>query len=442
MNTMSSIKQPQVAVIGAGCAGLAAGTRLTENGIRVTLIEASPTLGGRARGFNWKGLALDNGQHILLGAYRETLRQLTLAGIREQDVLMRLPLQLAMLPHFDLQTSTRLPAPLHMLAGLMTAKGLTTSERLAVVRLMIWAQLKQFKLKQDQPLATLFKAHSQPQRVIEWLWEPLCLAALNTPVNEASAQIFLNVMRDSFTGSRHDCDMLLPKVDLTTMLGTPLAEYIRQKGGEVLQHTPIDKITLCGTRSGNQEFVVSGKGFEQSFSHVILAVSPFRLAPLLEGFEGLGALKQQVAKLTYQPIYTVYLQYAAEAALPRPMTGLTGTYSQWVFDRGQLYGQKNLLAVVISANGTHQSITMETLAVKVVEELQHAFPYLPTVLWHKVVAEKRATFACTPLLARPAMMTPIQNLLIAGDYVAGDYPATIEGAMRSGRSCADAILSQ
>jgi predicted NAD/FAD-dependent oxidoreductase len=146
------------------------------------------------------------------------------------------------------------------------------------------------------------------------------------------------------------------------------------------------------------------------------------------------------AGFDYQPIYTVYLQYPSGAHLPFPMIGLSGGHAQWVLDRGALEGQDGLLAVVISAEGRHQTLTQNLLAIEVASELAQAFPDLPPPEWHKVIAEKRATFTCRPSLSRPAQCTPMANLYLAGDHTAGDYPATIEGAVRSGVKCAKLIL--
>ena len=161
---MDSILTKHVAVIGGGCAGLAAATRLAQQGIAVILFETSSTLGGRARGVQWKGRALDNGQHILLGAYSETLRLLDLAGADQTSVLLRTPLQLTILNEFSLRASPCLPAPLHILAGLLTATGLSVSERLAAIRFMAWLQFINFKLAQDETLQNLLAPKTQPTK--------------------------------------------------------------------------------------------------------------------------------------------------------------------------------------------------------------------------------------------------------------------------------------
>jgi predicted NAD/FAD-dependent oxidoreductase len=138
----------------------------------------------------------------------------------------------------------------------------------------------------------------------------------------------------------------------------------------------------------------------------------------------------------------VYLQYPTCTKLPRVMTGLCNTLSQWAFDRGQLCGQAGLIAVIISAEGTHQNLTQQELAERVIVEMKQAFTNLPKPIWHKVIAEKRATFTCKPNLQRPLMQTQWPGLYLAGDYVASDYPATIEGAIHSGMACAKHIAEQ
>ncbi len=429
---MGAELKSQVAVIGGGCAGLAAASRLAEMGIVVTLYESSPHLGGRARGVQYKGLALDNGPHILLGAYSETLRLLKLAGVTEEKALLRMPLQLTIQNEFSLRAMPCLPAPLHILAGLLTAKGLSIGERLAAIRFMVWMSLAKFKLTQDETLQNLLRQKAQPKRVIKLLWEPLCVAALNTPIQIASAQVYLNVLRDSFSKAKLDSDMLLPRCDLSTLIADPVAAYIQRAGGSVLINT-----TVSGLRQDGDGFLLAcDKAQSKRFSHVIIAVSPFRLDKLTEQLPKLTG-----ATYSYQPIYTVYLQYPESVKLAHPMIGLTKSYSQWVFDRGLLCGQHGMLGVVISAEGPHQKLTQEDLALAVIKELSGAFPNLPAPLWHKVIAEKRATFSCTPDLQRPPQLTAITGLYLVGDYVAGDYPATIEGAVRSGVSAANHIIA-
>lgn len=154
----------------------------------------------------------------------------------------------------------------------------------------------------------------------------------------------------------------------------------------------------------------------------------------------MAPIAESLRALQYQPIYTVYLQYPSDTRLNAPMLGLQHGLGQWVFDRGQLGGPAGLLAVVISASGTHEALDHATLAEEVTSQLAAALRLRTAPSWHQVIAEKRATFSCTPALSRPPSHTPLTGLYLAGDHVAGDYPATIEGAVRSGVKCARLIL--
>ena len=178
----------------------------------------------------------------------------------------------------------------------------------------------------------------------------------------------------------------------------------------------------------------------QIFSHVICAAPPSVAARLLRPIAALASTAAQIDSLEQQPIYTVYLQYPVHVHLPHPMIGLHRRFSQWLFDKGQIAGQHGLLAAVISAEGIHQELSQEELAQKVIAELREEFGITDTPQWFKVIAEKRATFCCAPKLQRPAQQTALPKLLLAGDYTAGDYPATLEGAVLSGMRCAELCL--
>ena len=435
----------QVAVIGGGCAGLSAAATLVEQGVQVTIFEASSQLGGRARTVAVENNSLmhllDNGQHILLGAYHETLALLKKVGVNEKEAVLRLPLQINMQTIFGnsaflFKSASFLPAPLNLLVGLLFSKGIRFNERLAAIKLMYKLKSTQYQLTKDIPLAQFLLLNNQSEQVTAMLWEPLCLAALNTPVEIASTRIFMNVLKDSFSGNKKNSDLLLPRQDLSQIISHPVANYIRAHGSTIKLNRRVR--SLMETSGG---FNVETKDGLQFFSHVIVAVSPARVEKLVGGLPKLKRVMEQTQAYAFQPIYTIYLQYPLDVQLPHVISGLSGMTGQWVFDRGQLCDQKGLIAVIISAEGMHQKMGQDDLALKVAMEMHHAYPLLPKPLWHKVIAEKRATFSCTTYIARPTNKTAQANLYLAGDYTYADYPATIEGAIRSGIKCAKLILN-
>lgn len=419
----------KLAIIGGGWAGFAAAVELSNAGFPVTVFETAPNFGGRARGFQHKHATLDNGQHILLGAYHETLRLMRLVGVDVDTTLLRLPLTLEIADQFQLKTPC-LPAPLHLLTGLLTAKGLSLADRLVTLRFVAALRLKNFRLVQDQTVAALLA--KQPEKAVKWLWEPLCVAALNTPIHMASAQVFLNVLRDSFSRARADSDLLLPRTDLSTLFPKAAAQFITQRGGTIHTGTTVNALRLL--EHGAE---VNG----ERFSHVICAVAPHQLNTLLQAVPEAATTLTLVNRFTYQPIATVYLQYPADTRLPCPMLGLGNGHAQWVFDRGVLCGQHGLLAASISAEGDYRDLDHAQLATHVHHQLQAIIPSLATPEWQQVIVEKRATFACIANLQRPPNTTRHPRLFIAGDYTAGEYPATLEGAVRSGVKCAQLILA-
>ena len=422
-------------IIGGGYAGMAAAVTLAELGIPVTVFESAKQLGGRARGVLHNDTQLDNGQHILLGCYRETLRLIQQVGGNIENDFLRLPLQLTLHNCFELK-APHLPAPLHLLFGLLTAQGLSFAQRLSAARFMLAMRGINFVLPHDMTVFDLLRAHNQDDELIRLLWEQICISALNTPAHKASAQVLLNVLRDSLNGVRADSDMLLPRLNFSALFPERAAEYVKQRGGEVLASCGVEAII-----ANEEEIEIRTTRDARHFSHVICAASPANAAHLLRDVQQLAPVAAQIEALAFQPIYTVYLQYPVTARLPQPMLGFDRCFTQWLFDKGQIAGQHGLIAAVISAEGLHQELDHEQLAQKVVQELSGQLGIMEAPLWHRVIAEKRATFSCEPDLPRPAHTTPLANVLLAGDYTAGDYPATLEAAVMSGIRCAKKIVN-
>ena len=424
-----------VGIIGGGYAGMAAAVELAAQGIPVTVFESAKQLGGRARGVEHDGTQLDNGQHLLLGCYRETLRLIELVGGNIELDFLRLPLQLDLHGQFSLK-APHLPAPLHLLVALLNARGLTWADRMRAAGFMLALRRMDFRLPNDMTVAGLLAEYQQDADLTFKLWEPLCIAALNTPIHKASAQVLLNVLRDALFRNRADSDMLLPRIDFTALFPQRAAAFIEQHGGEVCVACGVEAIV---PKKGCIE-LASAQGIH-SFTHVICAASPVAAGKLLYSVTGLESTVAQIRNLEHQPIYTVYLQYPTHVTLPRAMIGLHRCFSQWLFDKGRIARQPGLLAAVISAEGLHQELSHTELAQRVVTELRENFGIAALPDWFQVVAEKRATFCCSPGLQRPSQQTALPNLMLAGDYTAGNYPATLEGAVLSGIRCSRSVLS-
>jgi len=424
-----------VAIIGGGYAGMAAAVALADRGIPVTVYEAAAVLGGRARRVTVHDTALDNGLHILVGAYSETLRLIEQVA-PGRDHFLRSPLDLRIHNHFRLRAPA-LPAPLHLLAALLTAQGLTLADKFAAARFIRAIKASGYRLARDGAVAALLAEYTQPIVLIEYLWAPLCIAALNTPVERASAQVFLHVLRDSLGAGRAASDLLLARVDLSALFPEPAADYVRARGGAVELHAPVERVMPDGTDGGG--FMVQVRGAVRRFDHVICAVAPHRAADLLADIPALGTARHQIEALQYEPIHSIWLQFDGHVRLPSPMTGISGSPAQWLIDRERLCGQRGLIGAVISASAAQVGEAQDALAQRVCADLAAQFGPLPPLAWHQVIAERRATFSCTPDLARPAQVTACRNFFLAGDYTASEYPATLEAAVRSGIAAAGMI---
>ena len=392
---------------------MAAAVALAEKGVRVTVFESGPVPGGRARRVTTDGRELDNGQHILIGAYATLLGLMRQVGV-PPDALLRVPLELRYADGFSFR-SLWLPAPFGILGGLLLSFRLPLTDRFGAIRFMASLKRNAFQVARGKSVKDLLDEHGQNGPIGHYLWRPLCVSALNTPPELASAQVFATVLRDSLAGEREASDLLLPRVDLSKLFPEPAADYVRASGGEVRMQSPVRELSALA----------------KEYRQVIVAVGPHQLKALLP---------DAAADFDFQPIYTCYLQYPARTKLPFPMLGFAGGLVQWAFDRGVLLGEPGRIACVISAQGDHQQLAQDELAAACHRELAGALAGLPDPEWSRVIAEKRATVACTPT-ARPAGWdSPAPGIVLAGDYTDPDYPPTLEAAVRSGVRAARRVL--
>ena len=226
-----------------------------------------------------------------------------------------------------------------------------------------------FRLPNDITVTELLAQHDQDADLTQKLWEPLCIAALNTPIHKASAQVLLNVLRDALNQSRDYSDMLLPRIDFTALFPQRAADYVEQHGGKV--HIACGVEALHPLEDGIE---ISHRAGQRKIQprHLRRAAGGRRQTAAPDS-PTLAETVAQIDSLEHQPIYTVYLQYPAHVTLPHPMLGLHQRYSQWLFDKGRIAGQHGLLAAVISAEGIHQELSQDELAQKVIAELREEF---------------------------------------------------------------------
>lgn len=421
----------RVAVIGGGYAGLAAAVTLAEKNIPVTLFESAAECGGRARRVTIRGMDLDNGQHILLGAYKELPRLMKLVGCPADD-LLRMPLTLLFPKKFFFRARP-FASPWNVAAGVVLAKGISLWARIKTLMFMRQLRRDNFQLAEDISVVRWLTHYRQPESMCAYLWYPLCYAALNTPPDAASAKTFLNVLAQSFRTSG-DSELLLSRVDFTRLFPERALEFIRQHHGCIRSSSTVKSIAV--EKNG---FILETATPAEIFTHVICATAPWQVARLLNSLPSLNSLCRELDAVGHQPIYTIYFQYPPFVRLPQPMIGMQGGLAQWLFDRGELQHHAGLLAAVISAEGPHQALSHPQLAQRIHEEI-HALFAFPNPLWHQVIAEKRATFSCEVNFGGRSAQTPIKNLFLAGDYLEANWPATLETAARSGVRSAHSVM--
>jgi squalene-associated FAD-dependent desaturase len=413
----------KVAVIGAGWAGLAAAVAAVHAGHNVTVFEATRALGGRARALpvqlpDGSSAMLDNGQHIMIGAYSQTLRLMREVGVEPERVLLRLPLTLRFPDGAGLALPDW-PAPFDAAAGILFAKGWRWRDKVSLLRTVASWRRAGFRCRESESVAALCAGLTP--RVMADLIEPLCVSALNTPADRSSAQVFLRVLRDALFGAGDGrwraSNLLLPCCDLGALFPQAASKWLTSHGALLQMGRRV--VALSAEGAGWQ---VDGEHFDK----VVLACPPRDAARLVEGCGvAAGEWMERAQGLQYEAIATIYA--SGGPALPLPMLALRsgpGAPAQFVFDRGQLGGPPGLLAFVVSASqGGHDLLQRQVLA------QAHAcgWPGLQAV---QTVVERRATFACMPGVRRPPVRIAA-GLLACGDYVEGPYPSTLEGAVRS-----------
>jgi len=449
-------------VIGAGCAGLAAATRLVEAGCRVVLVEQSRRLGGRTSTFTDRetGERVDNGQHVLFGCYRETYGFLRRIGAGDLAPLQR-RLTLAMAGKDGRVSTLTCPpwkAPWHLVGGVLGWSALGLLDRASVLRLwQVFTSVERrgaaetaAAVPEHQTVSDWLRLHGQSEGIRQWLWDPLVFAALNQAPDQAAAGPFVRVLGELFGRDPEASAVGLPVVPLEDLIATPAVRYLTTSrledggpGGEVVAGTAatlmLDEAgSVAGVRVGDRTIP----------ARTVISAVPWYAFPKLWGDdppESLRPLAQAASAMPAAPIVTVNI-WLDGPILRQPFLGLVGGPMHWVFDKGALYGHGNgsaHLSVVASGADDLAVLSNDELVRRATDQLRRMVPAMRERRLTRtlVVRERRATFSLAPGgPRRPATATPVDGFYLAGDWTDTGLPATIEGAVISGHRAAGAVI--
>jgi hydroxysqualene dehydroxylase len=435
-------------VIGAGFAGLSAAVRMTKNGARVLVLEARARLGGRATAFPDRetGELVDNGQHVLLGCYTATFDFL-----REMDALDRVRVQpelaITMIDrtgHRSRLVCPTLPAPFHLLAGVMEWDALDWRDKLAALRMATPLGIARRQLAGGHDIAASpgetvdqwLVRNGQTDRLREMLWHPLALAALNQQPEVAAAPPFARVLGEMFASDPRASAIALPTKPLHQMYAEPARTYVEGRGGKV-----VTGVTARVSVDAGSVKAVAAAGDHWTTSTVVSAVPWFALGGLFEPCPPeLSKIVSRAGAMASSPIVTVNLWFD-RPVLDVPFAGLPGRAMQWVFDKSAVFGDgASHLSLVSSGASPLVDQTNEALIAAAHQELLEALPESrpARLLRATVIREPKATFSLAPgQPSRPGSSTPVRGLFLAGDWLDTGLPATIESAVRSGHQAAE-----
>lgn len=480
----------KVAVVGGGWAGMAAAHALHQGGHDVTVFEVAHQLGGRARGITDEALgSIDNGQHLLIGAYQHTLSLIDWAsrqqtsrhptGHQESPRYVRMPLSLRCADDaIALVMGAGQPLALTRLKALCQAKGLSKLDRVRALWLLGCLQVGLAWPPEDKTVLRWLTDYRQSANLLDKLWIPLCLATMNTPPEVASAAMFARVLKDSLlSATRGSTDLIIPCSDLTGLWIEEVARQVEvMQGKQIIEVTPVN--AQMQARTSGQHITEQLLIADRWFDGCVIAVPPASLKKIVDRWNHPVAseMTQWLDAFEFLPITTCYVEMAGPFALPEPMLMLRSGHpprhpvsqdpdrdaltclGQWVFDRNAAWSgdqadtPNGRLAFVIS-HASQVRLDRKNLAEKLIDQLHNELlrsnskhkrqlaADLPDILASQVITEKRATFAATPLLTRPSCdATPYPNIKLAGDWTDTGYPAVLEGAVISGFKAAESLM--
>lgn len=432
-----------VAVVGGGLAGLAAGCALADAGYRVTLLEKRPYLGGRASSYEHPGTneVVDNCQHVLLGCctnLREFYRRI---GVEEKIRWYRKLVFVEPGGRQSVIEPGSLPAPLHASWSFLRAPFLSLADKLTIAGAML-ALMGDLPEDGPPPFCAWLHQHSQTTQAIERFWKPVLVSALNEDIERVSSRYAGLVFRDSFLKSAAAGEMGLPAVPLTELYAAA-GEYIRRAGGEVRTRAGVqsvapqdDRVRLC--IGGNEE----------RFDAAVIAVPFQAVGALLPEDAASADLRTMLARFQTSPITGVHFWFDREIT-ELDHAVLLERMIQWMFHKSRIQGragERSYVELVISSSKCLVNRSRQEILDVALKELAEFFPKVreAEVLKATVIKEVHATYAPLPGMDahRPGQRTPSPNVFLAGDYTQTGWPATMEGAVRSGYLAAEALAGK
>jgi squalene-associated FAD-dependent desaturase len=435
--------RPRVLVIGGGLAGLAAASALAPRGYRVTLLESRNRLGGRAGSFTdaATGQLVDACQHVSMGCCTNFDHFCRTVGI--SYLLAPQPALYFMTPDGRMSrfAADRLPAPLHLARSFAAAHFLTAGEKLRIA----WglACLMRESADADPPLLPWLRAHRQTGRAISRFWGVVLVSALNESVDRVGLRYARKVFCDAFLSHRRGFEVHVPTVPLDRLYGDELRSWFEKHGVTVRLNEAVNELVV------DSNGVTSARlrsGGTLTADHYVSAVPFDRLLDLLPaGVTGSQAYFADLRCLETSPITSVHLWFDRKVT-DLPHVVLIDCLGQWLFNRGEVRPGEHYVQVVISAARPLKGHGAEHIQRQVVNELRRLFPAADRaeIVRARVVTEHSATFSVLPGVDRwrPQQRSPIANLFVAGDWTATGWPATMEGAVRSGYLAAEAVLGR
>ena len=426
--------QKKVLVIGGGLAGLSSAAYLSKNNFKVKLLESSPKLGGRTYSFLDKetNTILDNGQHILMGCYSETLNFISLIGaVKNLDIQKSLSVNFVK-EGYNIFKLKSLPFfyPFDLLIAALKYKAINFPERLRLLKVFIKLPFYSVHKLGSMNVKDWLEKENQSINIQNAFWKILTVGALNTSLEKASAKIFVDILRQIFANGKNAATIILPKFGLTESFCKDAEEFIIKNSGEIHLSETVSKLIII--EDSVTEIHTSNKIYKD-FDFVVSAIPAFALSRILEDKDQIN-----IPEFIYSTILNIHL-WLKDNSFPTGFFGLINSPLHWVFNKG------THLNIVISDAEELAGKSDDELIEMCKVEMKKLFLLKPeTISNYKIIKEKRATFIPSNdiLDKRPQQKTNIKNLIIAGDWVDTGLPSTIESAVKSGRVATDILITE